>query len=121
MKNLKIAAVSTFVMIALSGCADKAPTTADFMRMHATENKEISLDQKQMAKDWDKGVALKESGAKLVKHGEDLVKSGDKDMTTGKNEIVQGNKDIEEGSRLMAASKQEFKETYPNQKLELKK
>ncbi|HZF70882.1 hypothetical protein [Sulfuricurvum sp.] len=121
MKNLKIAAVSTFVMIALSGCVDKAPTTGDFMRMHAAEKKEVALDQKEMAKDWDKGSALKESGVKLVKHGEDLVKSGDKDMMTGQNEIEQGNKDIEEGTRLMAASKQEFKETYPNQKLDLNK
>jgi hypothetical protein len=120
MKNLTIAAV-TLVMIALSGCADKAPTTGDFMRMHAAENKETGLDQKQMAKDWDKGVALKGSGVKLVKHGEDLVKSGDKEMMNGQNEIEQGNKDIEEGSRLMATSKQEFKEAYPNQKLDLNK
>lgn len=121
MKNIIISAVSTLVLISLSGCADKAPTTGDFMRMHAAENKETGLDQKQMAKEWDKGVALKESGTKLVKHGEDLVKSGDKDMTTGKNEIEQGNKDITEGSNLMASSKQEFKEAYPNQKLDLKK
>lgn len=121
MKNLKLAAVSTLVMIAFSGCASKAPTTGNFMRMHAAENKETGLDQKQMAKDWDKGIALKESGIKLVKHGEDLVKSGDKDMTTGRNEIEQGNKDIEEGTNLMKASKQEFQEAYPNQKLNLNK
>jgi len=121
MKYFTLIALSTLVMMTFSGCADKAPTTGDFMRMHAAENKEVGLDQKQMAKDWDKGIAIKESGVKLVKHGEELVKSGDKDMMTGQNEIEQGNKDIAEGSRLMEASKQEFKETYPNQKLDLKK
>lgn len=121
MYELKMIAASVIAMTVLIGCSTKAPDTGDFMRMHAAENKETGLDQKKMAKDWDKGIALKESGVKLVKHGEDLVKSGDKDMTTGKQEIEQGNKDIEEGTTLMTASKQEFQEAYPNQKLDLKK
>ncbi|HEX5671049.1 MAG TPA: hypothetical protein VFX66_05880 [Sulfuricurvum sp.] len=120
MNEFKMLATSVIAMTVLIGCSAKAPTTGDFMRMHAAEQKETGLDQKHMAKDWDKGLALKESGVKLVKHGENLVKSGDKDMMTGKNEIEQGNKDITEGSRLMETSKKEFQEAYPDQRLDLK-
>lgn len=121
MNEIKMIATTVVMMSALVGCATKAPTTGDFMRMHAAESKAEVSDQKHMAKEWDKGSALKVSGAKLIKHGEDLIKSGEKDITTGNQEIEQGNKDIVEGDKLMEASKQEFQETYPDQKLDLKK
>jgi PBP1b-binding outer membrane lipoprotein LpoB len=45
MKNFKIAAATTLVMITLSGCvSQKAPTTSDFMRMHALDEKAASVD-----------------------------------------------------------------------------
>jgi hypothetical protein len=121
MNEFKIIAATVIMMTTLVGCATKAPTTGDFMRMHAAEEKATGVDQKQMAKEWDQGSALNQSGVKLVKHGEDLVKSGEKDVTTGKQEIEQGNKDIAEGTKLMEASKQKFLETYPDQKLDLNK
>ena len=121
MNEIKMIATTVVMMSALVGCSSKAPTTGDFMRMHAAEGKAEVSDQKQMAKEWDKGSALKVSGTKLNKHGEDLIKSGEKDITTGKQEIEQGNKDIAEGEKLMIESKQDFQETYPNQKLDLKK
>lgn len=121
MNDLKIIATTVVMMSVLAGCASKAPTTGDFMRMHAAEGKAEASDQKQMAKEWDKGSALKVSGTKLIKHGEDLIKSGEKDITTGKQEIEQGNKDIVEGEKLMLDRKQDFQETYPNQKLDLQK
>ncbi|MFA5214471.1 hypothetical protein [Sulfuricurvum sp.] len=121
MNEFKIIAATVIMMTTLVGCATKAPTTGDFMRMHAAEEKATGVDQKQMAKEWDQGSALNQSGVKLVKHGEDLVKSGEKDITTGKQEIEQGNKDIAEGTKLMEASKQKFLEAYPDQKLDLNK
>lgn len=114
-------ATTVVMMSAFVGCAAKAPTTGDFMRMHAAEEKATGVDQKQMAKEWDKGSSLKASGVKLIKHGEDLIKSGEKDITTGKQEIEQGNKDIAEGEKLMESTKQEFQETYPDKKLDLNK
>ncbi len=120
MKELKVIAATVIVMSVLSGCASKAPTTGDFMRMHAAEEKATGVDQKQIANDWDKGLKLKVSGEKLVKHGEELVKSGDKDMSTGKNEIEQGNKDIIEGTKLTAESERIFQEKYPELKLNIK-
>lgn len=121
MNEIKMIATTVVMMSALVGCATKAPTIGDFMRMHAAEEKAIGVEQKQMAKEWDKGSSLKVSGVKLIKHGEDLIKSGEKDITTGKQEIEQGNKDIVEGEKMMEATKQKFEETYPDQKLDLNK
>ena len=115
MKNFKIATVTTLVMIALSGCvANKAPTTSDFMRMHALDEKAASDDQKAMAKEWDRGLKLKVSG-------EEMIKDGDHDMTVGKQNIEQGQKDIAEGTKIMDDSEHVFEEKYPNQKLDLNK
>jgi len=119
MYDLKMITTTVVMMSVFVGCASKAPTTGDFMRMHAAEEKATGVDQKQMAKEWDKGSSLKASGVKLVKHGENLIKSGEKDIATGKQEIEQGNKDMVEGEKLMEASKQKFQETYPGQKLDL--
>ncbi len=114
MKNFKIAAVSTLVMIAFSGCVETAPTTSDFMRMHALDEKETSIDQKALAKEWDRGLKLKVSG-------EEMIKDGDHDMTVGKQNIEQGQKDIAEGTKIMDDSEHVFEEKYPNQKLDLNK
>ncbi|MDP1785148.1 MAG: hypothetical protein Q8K81_06950 [Sulfuricurvum sp.] len=121
MNEFKTIAATVIMMTTLVGCATKAPTTGDFMRMHAAEGKAEGIDQKQIAKEWDQGSKLKQSGAKLVKEGEELMKSGDKDITTGKQNIEQGNKDIAEGTTLMEKSEQKFKEKYPNQELDLNK
>lgn len=120
MKELKVIAATVIVMSVLSGCASKAPTTGDFMRMHAADEKAMGIDQKKIANDWDHGSKLKKSGEELVKHGEELVKSGDKDMSTGRNEIEQGQKDIAEGIKLKEESERIFREKYPDLKLELK-
>lgn len=120
MYGFKMMTASVIAMTALIGCSAKAPTTGDFMRMHAADEKATGSDQKQLAKNWDHGSELKKSGEKLVKHGEDLVKSGDKDMMTGKNEIEQGNKDIIEGTKLAEESERMFHEKYPDLKLDLK-
>lgn len=121
MKSLKIAAVSTLVMIALSGCADKSPTTSDFMRMHALDEKEAGIDQKAIAKEWDRGSKLKLSGEVMIKEGDKLVKSGDQDMTLGRQKIEQGNKDSAEGIKIMDESERVFQEKYPELKLDLNK
>ncbi|MDD5119686.1 MAG: hypothetical protein PHP90_13970, partial [Sulfuricurvum sp.] len=113
MKNFKIAAVSTLVMIALSGCVDKAPTTGDFMRMHALDEKKTGIDQKAIAKEWDRGSKLKLSGEEMIKEGDKLVKSGDQDMTLGNQKIEQGNKDSIEGTAIMNESERVFQEKYP--------
>ncbi|WP_310439648.1 hypothetical protein [Sulfuricurvum sp.] len=120
MKRLKMISTVVVAMTVLAGCTAKAPTTGDFMRMHAADEKATGIDQKEIAKNWDKGLALKKSGEKLVKHGEELVKSGDKDITTGKNEIEQGNKDIIEGTKLTDESERVFHEKYPDLKLDIK-
>ncbi len=121
MKKIKLAAITTLAIIALSGCTTKAPTTADFMRMHALDEKETSADQKVIAKEWDRGSKLKQSGEKMIKDGEQLVKSGDHDMTIGKQNIEQGHKDITEGTKIMNDSKRVFEENYPELKLNLNK
>ncbi|MDD2369330.1 MAG: hypothetical protein PHQ90_08515 [Sulfuricurvum sp.] len=121
MKNFKIAAVSTLVMIALSGCVDKAPTTGDFMRMHALDEKKTGIDQKAIAKEWDRGSKLKLSGEEMIKEGDKLVKSGDQDMTLGNQKIEQGNKDSIEGTAIMNESERVFQEKYPELKLDLNK
>lgn len=121
MKNLKIAAMTTLALITLSGCVSKAPTTGDFMRMHAQDEKETGIDQKAIAKEWDRGSKLKHSGEEMIKEGEKLMKSGDHDMTIGKQNIEQGNKDIVEGTAAMTESERLFQEKYPNLKLDLNK
>lgn len=121
MKHFKLVTLSAITLIALSGCTAKAPTTGDFMRMHATDEKEIGLDQKAIAKEWDRGSNLKHSGEELVKSGEKLIKSGDHDMTVGKQKIEQGTKDTAEGTTIMAESERVFHEKYPELKLDLNK
>jgi hypothetical protein len=119
MNCIKLLTFTAVAMIALSGCSAKSPTTADFMRMHATDEKEMGLDQKAIAKEWDRGSNLKHSGEELVKNGEKLIKSGDHDMTVGKQKIEQGTKDTAEGTTIMAESERVFKEKYPDLKLNL--
>ena len=121
MKHFKLVTLSVIIMMALSGCTAKSPTTGDFMRMHATDEKEIGLDQKAIAKEWDRGSKLKISGEELIKNGEKLVKSGDNDMTIGRQKIEQGNKDTVEGTTLMKESERVFHEKYPDLKLDLNK
>lgn len=120
MKEIKIIAATVIMMSVLSGCAPKTPTTGDFMRMHAADEKATGLDQKQLANNWDRGSKLKKSGEELIKHGENLVKSGDKDISNGRDEIEQGEKDIAEGTKLAAESERMFREKYPDLKLEVK-
>ncbi len=121
MKHFKLFTLSAITMLALSGCTAKSPTTADFMRMHATDEKEIGIDQKAIAKEWDRGSKLKLSGEELISNGEKLVKSGDHDMTIGRQKIEQGNKDALEGTTIMAESERVFREKYPDLKLDLNK
>ena len=124
MKNFKLATLTTLVIMTLSGCADKTPTTGDFMRMHAQDEKEMSLNQKAMAKEWDRGSNLKLSGEKMIKDGQELVKSGDnlikkgnEEMNNGKQNIEQGNKDTIDGTVIMNKNERIFKEKYPDLKL----
>lgn len=128
MKNFKLATLTTLTIIALSGCAAKAPTTADFMRMHAQDEKETSLNQKAMAKEWDRGSNLKLSGEKMIKDGEKsikdgekLVKKGNEDVTAGKKNIEQGNKNSIDGTLLMNENERVFREKYPDLKIEQNK
>lgn len=121
MKNFKLTAITTLAIIAFSGCASKAPTTADFMRMHAQDEKEVSIDQKAIAQEWDRGSKLKLSGEAMIIKGEKLVKSGEHDMTVGKQNIEQGNKDSAEGATIMVDNERIFKEKYPDLKLDLNK
>lgn len=118
MRNFKISTVSTLVMIALSGCVDKEPTTSDFMRMHALDGKADWIDQKAIAKDWDKGSKLKVSGEEMIKDGEKLVKSAEQDMTLGKQKIEAGNKSVGEGTTIMNDNERIFQEKYPDLKLD---
>lgn len=120
MNRLKMIGAVALAMTVFVGCSAKEPTTGDFMRMHAADEKAMGLDQKEIAKNWDKGLALKQSGEKLVKHGEKLIKSGEQDIMTGKHEIEQGNADIIEGTRLSTESERVFREKYPDLKLEIK-
>lgn len=113
MNRLKMISAVVVAMAVFSGCSSKEPTIGDLMRKHAA-------DQKEIAENWDKGSALKQSGQKLVKHGEKLVKSGEKDIKTGTNEIEQGNKDIIEGTKLSNESERIFREKYPDLKLDSK-
>ena len=120
MNRLKIISVVVVAMAVFAGCTAKEPTTGDFMRMHAADEKAMGLDQKEIAKNWDKGLALKQSGEKLVKHGEELIKSGEQSIMTGKHEIEQGNKDIIDGTKLSDESERVFHEKYPDLKLQIK-
>lgn len=124
MKNFKLATLTTLVIMTLSGCADKTPTTADFMRMHAQDEKEASLEQKALAKEWDQGANLKLTGENKIKDGQELVKSGDnlikkgnEEMNNGKQNIEQGNKDTIDGTVIMNENERIFKEKYPDLKL----
>lgn len=112
MNKFKMLSSVVIAMTVFAGCAAKEPTKGDFMRMHAA-------DQKEIAENWDKGTALKQSGEKLVKHGEKLIKSGEKDIVTGKEEIEKGNQEIIEGTRLSNESERIFHEKYPELKLEV--
>ncbi len=120
MNRLKMTSAIVVAMAVFVGCTAKEPTTGDFMRMHAADEKAMGLDQKEIAKNWDKGLALKKSGEKLVKHGEELIKSGEQDIMTGKHEIEQGNKDIIYGAKLSDESERVFHEKYPDLKLQIK-
>lgn len=120
MSRLKMMSSVVIAMTVFVGCSIKNPTTGDFMRMHAADEKAMSAEQKEIAKNWDKGLALKQSGESLVKHGEELIKSGEQNIMTGKHEIEQGRKDIIEGTKLSAESERIFHEKYPDLKLEIK-
>ncbi|MCD6258335.1 MAG: hypothetical protein J7J31_01910 [Helicobacteraceae bacterium] len=120
MKRLKTISILAVAITVFAGCYATEPTTSDFMRMHAADEKAMSVEQKEIAKNWDKGLALKQSGQKLVKHGEELIKSGEQDIMTGKHEIEQGNVDILEGTRLSDESERIFHEKYPGLKLDIK-
>ena len=120
MKTLKILAAAAIAMSILAGCAEKAPTTSDFMRMHAADEKQMAQEQKDIAKEWDRGLKLKMSGEKRVSDAEALIKSRDKDVATVRLEIEQGNKDIIDGTAIEQRSEREFREKFPDLKLELK-
>ena len=120
MNRLKMISTLAVAMTVFVGCSIKNPTTGDFMRMHAADEKAMSTEQKEIAKNWDKGLALKQSGESLVKHGEELVKTGEQNIMTGKHEIEQGHKDIIQGTKLSAESERVFREKYPELKLEIK-
>lgn len=120
MNRLKMISAVVIAVSVFAGCAVKEPTTGDFMRMHAADEKAMGVEQKEIAKNWDKGLALKKSGEDLVKHGEELVKSGEQDIMTGKHEIEQGNAYIVEGTKLSEESERVFREKYPDLKLEIK-
>lgn len=113
--------ITVLIMVSAVGCSTKAPTAGDFMRMHAAEEKATSIDQKELAKEWERGSALKQSGEKLLEDGEKLVKDGEKKITIGKQNIEQGTKDIAEGTKAMQESEKKFLEKYPNLKLDLNK
>ncbi len=124
MKNFKLATLTTLVIMTLSGCADKTPTTADFMRMHAQDEKEASLEQRALAKEWDRGSNLKlsgddmiKNGQKSVKDGEKLVKEGNENVTAGKKNIEQGNKNSIDGTIIKNENERIFREKYPDLKL----
>ncbi|MFH0709835.1 MAG: hypothetical protein V2A75_06485 [Pseudomonadota bacterium] len=121
MKHFKLVTLTAIVMIALGGCTAKSPTTADFMRIHAADEKATAIDQKAIAKEWDRGSKLKLSGEELIKEGEKLVKSGEQDMTLGRQKIEQGNKDTADGRMIMNESERVFQEKYPDLKLDLNK
>ena len=121
MKKFKLITTTAFVVFSLTGCVSKSPTTSDFMRMHATDEKEMASDQKLIAKEWDRGATLKLSGAELIKEGENLIKSGNHDVTIGNQKIEQGNKDSIEGVAIMGESERMFHEKYPDLKLNLNK
>ena len=135
MKNFKLITLTTLAIITLSGCADKAPTAADLMRMHAQDEKEASVVQKALAKEWDRGSNLKLSGEdkmkdgqklvkdgqKLVKDGEKLVKKGNEDVNAGKQNIQQGDKDSIDGTVIMNENERIFREKYPDLKIDLNK
>lgn len=124
MKNFKLATLTTLIIMSLSGCADKEPTKGDFMRMHAQDEKEMSINQKAIAKKWDSGSEQKLSGEDMIKDGEKsikdgqkTVKEGNKDITSGKQEIEQGNKDSIDGTIIMKENERIFREKYPDLKL----
>jgi len=124
MKNFKLATLTTLVIMTLAGCADKTPTTADFMRMHAQDEKEASLEQRTLAKEWDQGANLKLTGEEKIKDGQESVKSGDKlikkgneEMNNGKQNIEQGNKDTIDGTVMMNDKERIFRDKYPDLKL----
>lgn len=119
MNYMKLLTFTAFAMLVLSGCSSKSPTTADFMRMHATDEKEVGIDQKAIAKEWDRGSKLKLSGEEMIKDGEKMVKNGDQGMTLGKQKIEQGNKNSAEGATIMSESERIFHEKYPDLKLDL--
>lgn len=128
MKNFKLITLTTLAIITLSGCADKAPTAADLMRMHAQDEKEASVVQKALAKEWDRGSNLKLSGEdkmkdgqKMVKAGEKLVKKGNEDVNAGKQNIQQGDKDSIDGTVIMNENERIFREKYPDLKIDLNK
>ncbi len=114
--QLKVVGAFAVAMLTLTGCTNESatpPTTGDFMRMHAADGKEMSIDQKEIAARWDKG-------SKQVKEGEELVKAGNNDMTNGKEKVEKGNQAIAEGTKIKDENEALFYEKYPDQKLDLK-
>ena len=100
-------------LVALAGCASKAPTTADLMRQHASDGGNQVALQSQLTKDWEKGAKMLESGEKRITDGEKRVKSAESDLQKGQDNIVRGRSEIAEGRSLMAASEMKFRELFP--------
>ena len=100
-------------LLVLSGCANKAPTTADLLRQHAADGETQVALQSQLTKDWEKGAKMVEAGEKRVKNGEQRVASAESDLKRGQEDIARGRSEIYEGQRLISMSEMKFRELFP--------
>lgn len=107
-------------LLALAGCASK-PTTADFMRQHATEVQAQADLKNQLSKDWERGTKLVATGEKRVEKGEKRVKSAERDLKKGQDDIERGRREIADGQRLINESEKIFRENLPGLDLNQRK
>ncbi len=110
-------ALTGILALALGGCANKQPSTADLMRQHAAEDSSRAAIQKDLAKQWDRGNELIASGTKQIKVAEKQISQSEKQLREAQRELKQAKRDVSKGERLKQQAEKRFSEEFPRSSL----
>ena len=110
-------ALTGILAVALSGCANKQPSTADLMRQHAAQDSSRAAMQKDLAKQWDRGSELIVSGNKQIRTAEKQVNQAEKQLREAQRDLKQAKRDVAKGERLKQRAEKKFSEEFPQSSL----
>jgi len=110
MKSLCVLAM-IMVTFAVGGCAANVQTTGDKMLIH-------SKDASGLADRWTAGLKAIETGRELMNEGQTQIERAQKDLKEGLEKIKEGDKKRAEGVMMIRVAEKEFKEKFPDAKLQ---